>query len=338
MNPQSRDFSLDAIKTMAIFLVIMIHMSAPGFVSFGAQWPAATFYESISRASVPLFFMVTGATLLDKDNSISSVLRRTRVVIIPLLAWSFIYIAYNTYYYHESTHGWVRAVIQGPVRHLWYLYTLVGIYLFLPLISRFWQNATNPEKLWILAGWIIGASFMPVFRGLTNQVLIGIDMSYMPIYSGYLLLGAYLYHLAKSNTALTGIFISFLAWAGGSALTLWLTFQKTVADHHYTTIFLDYNSPTVILAAAGAFYFIVSIGKFYPKAIPNLIASSVGKRTLGIYLCHMILLDYTPRMVGWVGPMNSWAYYFLCTLLTLILSFIFVYLIQKVRYIRAICP
>jgi surface polysaccharide O-acyltransferase-like enzyme len=71
-----RTVSFDVMKTAAIILVIMIHTSAAGYVSFGAQWHAALVYESLSRICVPLFFMVTGALLIPREHSINSLSKR----------------------------------------------------------------------------------------------------------------------------------------------------------------------------------------------------------------------------------------------------------------------
>ena len=67
---QGRDESLDFVKFIAITLVIMVHITAPGFVKFGPQWHAALVYRGISTICVPLFFLATGALSTTRRSSV----------------------------------------------------------------------------------------------------------------------------------------------------------------------------------------------------------------------------------------------------------------------------
>ena len=59
---------LDWLRMFATFMVVTIHVSAPyvgtPYYDAPTNWLGANFYESISRASVPLFVMISGALLL----------------------------------------------------------------------------------------------------------------------------------------------------------------------------------------------------------------------------------------------------------------------------------
>ena len=71
MESKARSVSVpvDVIRTLAIFLVIMLHASiepTPGFVETAQQatvhfW-AMNVYNSLSRVSVPLFVMLSGGS------------------------------------------------------------------------------------------------------------------------------------------------------------------------------------------------------------------------------------------------------------------------------------
>src|SRR5262249_2400034 len=135
-----RDMSLDCVRLVAIFLVICIHVSAKGFALMNQRhWWAVNAYESLSRVSVPLFLMVTGALLLPRETSVSSILKRTWRVIVPLIGWSVLYLLWFKYTginYDDS----VLTILKSPVvAHLGYLYTLIGAYLFLPVMAGFFQ-------------------------------------------------------------------------------------------------------------------------------------------------------------------------------------------------------
>ena len=59
---------MDWLRVLATIAVVTIHVSA-GYVSVldannASRWMAGNLFESISRASVPIFVMISGALLL----------------------------------------------------------------------------------------------------------------------------------------------------------------------------------------------------------------------------------------------------------------------------------
>lgn len=131
---KQRNIGLDVVKSLAILLVVSIHVSAQGIEYFGPGWTASTFYDSGSRVAVPLFFMASGALLLGKQESTLELFRRIARLLLPLVAWSMVYVALNSFYGIETEGGYL-AWIQGPViYHFWFFYTIIAAYLFLPIM------------------------------------------------------------------------------------------------------------------------------------------------------------------------------------------------------------
>ena len=72
-NKQNYIEYFDLIRLFSSFGVILIHVSAQKWYStFPGQykWEVLNFYHSISRWSVPEFFMISGALFLNKSSSI----------------------------------------------------------------------------------------------------------------------------------------------------------------------------------------------------------------------------------------------------------------------------
>ena len=87
---------MDFLRALAITGVILIHVSTGGFSrppgSF--DWLSALFWASVSRASVPIFLMLTGALMLDprRELTIRQLwLRKIPRLLAALLAWALIY-------------------------------------------------------------------------------------------------------------------------------------------------------------------------------------------------------------------------------------------------------
>ena len=68
---QKQQFGISFLRVLATFSVIVIHVSGPLVVKFGDislfDWHVANFFDSISRYAIPMFFIISGALLLDKD-------------------------------------------------------------------------------------------------------------------------------------------------------------------------------------------------------------------------------------------------------------------------------
>jgi surface polysaccharide O-acyltransferase-like enzyme len=65
----NRIFYLDFLKDFAIFLVIVGHVSSQTllFSPINANWIIADFYSTFAKISIPIFIMISGVLLLNKD-------------------------------------------------------------------------------------------------------------------------------------------------------------------------------------------------------------------------------------------------------------------------------
>ena len=94
---KSRHLSLDCTRIVAVLAVIMIH-TAMGFVKFDSSSSSyiwGNIFDSIARAGVPLFVMVSGALLLDEKKKITSkkvVSKYILNIALVFISWSFVYI------------------------------------------------------------------------------------------------------------------------------------------------------------------------------------------------------------------------------------------------------
>jgi surface polysaccharide O-acyltransferase-like enzyme len=88
------DRRLDALRVAACFLVVLLHSASKAFYAFGPRWWRSNIWDSVAPVSIPLFFMISGATLLTKTEPLSElVLKRLSRILPPLLFWSMFYLA-----------------------------------------------------------------------------------------------------------------------------------------------------------------------------------------------------------------------------------------------------
>src|SRR5207253_1791806 len=148
------DRRIDGLRVAACFMVVLLHISAANIHEFGPKWWGANLWDSISRACVPLFFMISGATLLRKEEPLSQFMRKRAFrIMLPLLFWSAFYLWWLQYN-GVDTGNWLVAILRGPTMfHLWYFYTIIGLYMFVPVIRKFYRHSTTQEKVWFLCVW-----------------------------------------------------------------------------------------------------------------------------------------------------------------------------------------
>ncbi|KWK52854.1 hypothetical protein WT81_13650 [Burkholderia stagnalis] len=280
-------------------MVVLLHVSSESFVRFGAMWEASNWYDSISRACVPIFFMISGATLLRKTEPLGAFLsRRALRVIPPLVFWSTFYLWWLSF---NGTHtgNWVRAMLAGPTMfHLWFFYVIFGIYLIVPAMRRFYQNASQSERSWLLVVWFLTASLYPtlqaLFTGREGDLIARggnvsvYDASYYGMYAGFLLLGAYLADL-KGN-----IVSGLVLFATSVLATVLATSWESHLHGAPNPFFHLYLSPFVVVAACGLFH--AFMGMTVGKSPPLL--NAVSGCTLGIYGLHPFLIDPLAKRFG----------------------------------------
>lgn len=337
----ARDDALDGMRAAATLLVILIHVGAQGFGRLGERhWWAVNAWESLARVSVPLFFMLTGALLLARSHTVTSLGRRIWRVALPLAAWSVLYLLW---FRHAGQHheNWPALIVAGPVvGHLWYLYALIGAYVFVPVLAAFHQHSTVQIKLFCLLFWFIGATLVPLEITFTAARTVGVDWAVLPLYAGYMALGALLYH---GLPALPGARIRAGAWLGWALLTAAIalaTWWRSVALGQSNETFYVYASPLVALSSVAAFVALRALGAAWipagsrrQRAVAWFAATSFG-----VYLVHVWVLFVLEGYGINYRFINPWLGVPLLTLAAAALSALLVRVLQAIPLVRAIVP
>lgn len=336
-NSKGRDVSLDVIKVISIYFVMIIHVDAYSFYTFSKNWLPTIIVDSFARTAMPMFFMITGALLLNKEHSVRSIIKRIRRVLVPLLVWSVIYIEYNLTWApnpKQSIAHFATEILAGPVMyHLWYIYALIGLYIFMPVYSAFYQKCSRRVIVFTLIAWYIGCLLVPTLTTITDiKVGIGFDL---PLFSGYLILGAFCYDaiVARNKNASYFEVASLLSvWLVTVIATAYFTYALSKHLGSPNSTFLDPRSPTAALC--GAFLFpaiclLLHTGrKIPPKVYP--IINHFSRTCFGVYLMHVLVLLFAQSkgvnsvmITPWVAiPLLSLALLVGCSIIVRGLQFI----------------
>ena len=345
---KNRVVGLDVVRFVALFTVVCCHSSDPFNFVFGEVsadindiqfWGAA--YGSLMRPCVPLFVMITGALLLPvkTDNTLGFYKKRIGRVFWPFLIWSILYalfpwltgvmgfssesiLMFFPFSGEEAAQQSLALSLQQVANipmnftnigvHMWYIYLLIGLYLYLPIFSAWVEKASEKAKLGFLAAWAV-TLLVPYYQQLVVPYLWGscswnnfYMLYYFAGFNGYLLLGHYLRHHQYSWGKTLGFGLPMFLI--GYAVT-YFGFTSVRALPEYTDelleLFFTYCSLNVAMMTVPIFMICMKVKVSSPK-IQDLLAN-LTICGFGIYMVHYLLTGpsvYLMRSLGVALPLQ----------------------------------
>lgn len=200
---QKHDISL--LRIIATLAVILLHTCSTlidnpdKFTVNETQSLVMTFIRDAMRWSVPVFFMLTGILLLNKNKEITPQMcvkkyafRMVLALLVFGIPFAMMQIFMETKKISVSMIGdSLLAVINDDGwKHLWYIYVLIGIYLMFPVIKKFTDNASESEFKFVMLGLFIFNFVTPFIDGICGTTIgVTLPVTY-PVF--YLFIGKYL--------------------------------------------------------------------------------------------------------------------------------------------------
>jgi surface polysaccharide O-acyltransferase-like enzyme len=333
---------LDAARIIAIFGVILIHVTASVFGDSRSDFytiQIANAFDSLARISVPLFAMISGSLLLNTETPLLSVKNKILKVAFPLVFWSIIYALYINNWsplpfdFFKS----IVSIFQSPIMyHLWFVYMIIGIYIILPLLHPIAEKLISNQKLsfYFFSLWFLINSLTIYFPfSLIKLMAIGDFMSW----PGYFILGYYLAYTKQipdiSKTAL--LFVLLLAVLCTFGLTWY--FNSNTNFIPLNEIAYNYFSPNVVIASVAAFLWLkqLTISNYFAK-----ILSFLSTLVFPVYFMHLLIIAIlTGGVLGFsidqffIHPIIG---ILLLTASTLVLSLLLALIAKKIPYLSKI--
>jgi len=207
MNTQKDIPWIHGVRVLACVMVVMLHSLPPiyEFECEGADLSFLMMVSAFTRPCVPLFFMITGYLILPykQDNALGFYKKRIPRVFFPLMFWGMIYAVLPFFLGMYDSYVMMKELLLSPFKMpvrigaiLWYLFILIGIYLFIPFLSReIYEDRkliTSYLCLWFVSSLVFVLKYYE--KELLGQCLLHqFDMLiYFSGYFGYLLLGYYI--------------------------------------------------------------------------------------------------------------------------------------------------
>ncbi|HAX53252.1 acyltransferase [Muricomes intestini] len=329
-----KNYNMELIRTASFVMVVIVHVAnyyCRAYADIGrGEYVFALILDTVSRISVPCFFMLSGALLLNRNEPLRKNGRRLIHILTALIFWSIIYYFFNTRF--MGTPYNLAEVLETPVEaHLWYLYAIIPIYLVIPFFQVMCRGMNETLDRALLAVGLGTTMFLYILSFTERETYLDVPIIGDRAYMVYFFLGYFIFkyrdELKKHFSLLMGIFLGSTALNIG--MTLWFTYQT---GNHYER-FLEYGCPLIMISGASFFALLMQIdnGNIHLKDRTRRRIDLWCGCSFGIYLIHIIFLDSYKKYVN-PEQLSAWIAVPGLAVGILVLSLISVYLIRKLPF------
>lgn len=340
-----RKYHIDILRILACFMVVFNHFD-PGFFAFSHKQQGTITYwlllafSIFCKFAVPIFFMISGALLLKKDEPIS-VLYKKRIykIVIVLLASSLLYFLFEKYIIDNPDTRISYIYTENAEYHLWYLYSYIALLMSLPLLRSIAKDLSKSKIIYLTVVYVTIRYLIPLIElllfnntynlnGRISGMFICADIFFLP------LVGYYIEN--RQDKALSRN--QLLSIWGVNLFTLILTMYATslvnsasvagAVNQTYINLFSSTNAITIYLTIKNIDFSKLS------KRLKGIILH-LSSCTFGIYLIHLVFMRLinTRPQVGYIYNLPTIVQigiWILVSIVSLLISYILVAIIKKI--------
>lgn len=323
---KERDYRLDWLRVIAISLIVLMHSPKPdetisGFILSGISY--------LTAPGLVLFFMISGCLLLGETMSTRVFLkRRFSKILLPTIFWSVFYIVINIFSDPVPFKDILKSLFSIPFSVqgngvLWFVYTLAGLYLLTPILSRWLKSATKREVEFYLLLWGITLIYPYIKLVLNiNESKTGL-LYYFTGYVGYFVLGYYLKRYSQKSKPL--FIIAFLL-----AMVIPCAIYVSGIEYDFYSMLWYLSLPVALMA----FCWFTVVMRF-----PNKRSSIIEKASalsFGVYLVHIFIMRRVVWNLGFICDMPGLIQIPAIMIITLLVSYLVVWLISRLPFSKYI--
>jgi len=331
---KAKRLDIEIMRILAAFFVIFNHTGKQGFFLFSCydshspQFWVYLFLSVFCKFSVPLFFMISGVLLLNRETTSYREFLKKKVgrILLILVVWSVVYYLVKVY------RGWEELSLKTFLKTLyvsqweaalWYLYAYIAFLLTVPILQKIAKALSDKEFLYLFALVFLFCSLRPAAEYLLWDTRYSLNPEFSLYWlkgRGFLcpLLGYFLAHRAADYWNKTRLTILWLINIAAILLSCYLTYLHAQltgelsegASQHFHNVFVEINCAAIFATCQ----YIAKNVKI-PGSVQKMIFSVSGT-TFGVYLMHILVMNMF-QTVDVMGKMHEvfTVNYMLCTLL-----------------------
>ncbi|MDT3393875.1 MAG: acyltransferase, partial [Bacillota bacterium] len=298
---KQRVYFMDCLNIVAIMAVILLHTSGTVFsYRMDNHWLLAVLMQVIFIWAVPIFFMLSGANLLnysERYDTKTFFKKRWARVVVPFIFWSIVWYLYTAQQNKQglSVIKFIDNFLSGSITPtFWFFYDIIAFYLAVPFLTKLFTVANKDSLKYLLCLMLGVQSLLAYFLGIFHQHIFSL-FTHIPLVSNqyfiFFCLGWFLKNTNDFQRRKKLIyFLGIISVIAMFLLTVFLSYNQGRLDDAGFQLF---GLPVVLLTLSiwllceSMFQskFILAHGNFI-KILRELSAAS-----LGIYCIHLFLLQ-----------------------------------------------
>lgn len=323
-------------RAIAILFVVFTHIHEQiGVDSYIIQ---AIFYD-IDRLGMPLFFMLSGALVLPKIVNINMwVFYRKRIpqFIFLLFFYSFlttfIQKAFSNIPIWQSlkeslvfTNG-IYPANTGGAHHLWFMYTIIELYLIAPFLGKLLERLSNREILFFLV--------ISIFLTQFKDSLIGgfrIEVDFIQRLGSDFLGGHLNFFVIGYLLIYRRINLSLLSSLALLLLPILFSLLRELHKSEFIGVFHWYSSSLSILLSSVGLLSLIRIA--FENTQKSIFIERISLYSFGIYLSHYVFIYIFKAIIDF-SIFSFWEKLIVLYIPSFLSAYIFTWLLSKNKYTK----
>lgn len=295
---------ISSLQVLSCYAVVFLHSNGCFWqFSTGRYWFTANIIESIFYFAVPVFFMITGITLVNYPEryTLSEYLKkRAKKTLLPFIAWSLIGLFYLAAWKKVSLSELtildvIRKMMNTSIISIyWFFPPLFCIYLSIPLFAAVPKTLRKKVFSYLFAAGLTFNCAVPFVNELLHlNLLMNVSVT---IATNYLLfvIGGVLFHENPpgKKTSLAIYSLGVLGLIAHIAGTYILSIDAGMIVKTYK----GYQNLPCVLYSFAVLTFFMNNEQLFMKGFSGTLINMIKGYTLPIYLMHWYLLDLMKNM------------------------------------------
>lgn len=186
---KNKKIYLEFIRAFSMLLVIFNHTGTRGFFLFSIAtdsifYPFYLFISVACKVAVPLYWMISGALLLPREESIKRVYQhRVLRMVLVLVVFSLFYYAKRGFYQQRGfalIYAFLITLYTDRFSNaFWFIYSYIGMLMMLPLLRKMVKALPRSYFLYLFILVFSLRGVLPIieYLGSTLPAQIGLDLN-----------------------------------------------------------------------------------------------------------------------------------------------------------------
>lgn len=339
---------ISLLNILACIAVVTMHCNGSAFWNYADNWnwKLAVIVGAMADWAVPVFFMISGANLINYISHYSTkiyVKKRVMKTLVPFLLWSVIpliyYFARGKYGTQPFTISWILDMVFNTKINetYWFFIPLFSIYTCIPVLS-FIDKAKQRDVFCYLA--LVGGVtifFLPLFSQMVLKIPYN-NFFRMPMAGGFLIYAILGYLLKTEPLSYKSRLVIYALGITGFLIQSFGTIYLSVMHDSLRRDFQEGLGIPVLFESMAIFIlFKYEINCWIKRPRLVAIVSKLSSYSFGVYLLHLWIIRKLPQHIGDFGN-KEWPWIFSAVIFTYIISLCLTWIIKKIPGLRAIIP